>query len=114
MLASKLGLSPQIRRLTPSLTSEHVTHITFLQYVEANNQPPFGIATFPTPTITITTGQPTKVSFYVSHPSGVIPFNLPIFGGFVSVADSDGYTHSIHMPSLNTPYTTHHISSLNP
>jgi subtilisin family serine protease len=54
-------------------------------------------------------GQSTKVSFSVSPPSGVTPSNLPVFGGFINIADSDGDTFSIPYGGppyslYNTPY----------
>ena len=67
----------------------------YLQYTEPSQQPLYGTATFPTPTITIGAGQSTKVSFFISPPSDARPSSLPVFGSFITVTDPDQSAFSI-------------------
>jgi Subtilase family/Fn3-like domain len=75
----------------------------YLQYAESSQQPLYGTATFPTPTVAIGAGQSTEVTFSISPPTGVTPSNLPVFGGFITVTDSDKSTFSI--PYVGPPYS---------
>jgi hypothetical protein len=75
----------------------------YLQYAEPSQQPLYGTATFPTPTVTIGAGQSSKVYFFISPPSGVRPSSLPVFGGFITVTDSDQSAFSI--PYVGPPYS---------
>lgn len=77
-----------------------------LDYMERNQLPLYGNATFSSPTVTLQPHQVTKVSVTISPPDGVEPSKLPVFGGFIKITSSDDESTSV--PYVGPPYSLFH------
>ena len=75
----------------------------YLSYMEINQQANYGTASFSKPTVTIAAGQSATIGLSITPPSNVVPSNLPVFGGFIKVIDTDAET--FHVPYLGPPYS---------
>ncbi|RFU36322.1 hypothetical protein B7463_g117, partial [Scytalidium lignicola] len=74
-----------------------------LQFRELNQVALYASAHFPTSKVILLPGQTKTVDFSIIPPQGVVPTNLPVAGGFISVASSDGETY--HVPYIGPPYS---------
>ncbi|CZR60325.1 related to subtilisin-like serine protease [Phialocephala subalpina] len=75
-----------------------------------NQEPMFGTTHFPTPSLTVPAGTSINVQFSIIPPQGVVPSNLPVFGGFIKVSDSDGKSFSV--PYAGPPYSLYNTPYL--
>ncbi|RYP70009.1 hypothetical protein DL769_005122 [Monosporascus sp. CRB-8-3] len=72
-------------------------------FQQENQLPIYGSAEFESPMVELAAGQSTVVSFKILPPtSGVKPGELPVFGGFVTVASGD---EELTVPYSGPPYS---------
>ncbi|KAB8291780.1 hypothetical protein EYC80_006575 [Monilinia laxa] len=68
----------------------------------------YGTGVFPTPTITLASGESKTVYFTIIPPAGIVPTNRPVFGGFIKVTSSIGETYTV--PYIGPPYSMFNAS----
>ncbi|KAH8812518.1 peptidase S8/S53 domain-containing protein [Xylogone sp. PMI_703] len=96
--------NPSILPKTYSFSHQGAGYMDYtLQFRELNQIPLYATADFPTKTVVVLPGQSKTVHFTIVPPQGVVPTNLPVAGGFISVASSDG--EKFHVPYIGPPYS---------
>ncbi|KAH8893452.1 subtilisin-like protein [Thozetella sp. PMI_491] len=84
----------------------------YLDYMERAQLAKYGSANFgPSDTIEVAAGESAVVSVKFDPPSDVSPKKLPVFGGFVTIQDSDGESFSI--PYIGPPYSLYNTPQIN-
>ncbi|APA15397.1 hypothetical protein SS1G_09060 [Sclerotinia sclerotiorum 1980 UF-70] len=68
----------------------------------------YGTGVFPTPTVTLASGESKTVDFSITPPTGVVASNRPVFGGFIKITSSAGETYTV--PYIGPPYSMYNTS----
>ncbi|KAE8443393.1 hypothetical protein EG329_001952 [Mollisiaceae sp. DMI_Dod_QoI] len=96
---------------TYSLTHQGAGYMEYYIPSNAKNQEPvYGTANFSTPSVTVAAQSSTTVQFSIVPPQGVVPSNLPVFGGFIKIGDNDGKSFSV--PYVGPPYSLYNAPYL--
>lgn len=81
----------------------------YIPYGELNQVNLYGTAIFGSSDIVVSAGQSKTIPLSIKPPNGVVPSNLPVFGGFIQIISGD---EALSIPYVGPPYSLYNTPQI--